>query len=63
MSDFQKRVLEESIELGNKITKLGEFLKSDKVGEIDSDQEALLGIQLVAMQTYQRCLLARIDKM
>lgn len=55
------RLRAETTELRDRITKLREFIKSDKFLEIDSSQQALLKIQSKAMDTYHYCLCARLD--
>lgn len=63
MTDFKQRLLEEKKQLDERTTKLGVYLDGDKVLEIDPVQASLLGIQHLAMQTYQRCLLERIQRL
>ncbi len=60
MSDFKSRLLEEKAQLDDRTTKLGLFLDGDKILQVDPVQQSLLGLQYLAMQTYQRCLLERI---
>jgi uncharacterized protein YdcH (DUF465 family) len=59
--DHFDRLRAETTELRDRITKLREFIKSDKFLEIDSSQQALLKIQSKAMDTYHYCLCARLD--
>ena len=59
--NFKTRLLAETAELRDRLTKLREFIKSDKFLEIDSSQQALLKIQSKAMDTYHYCLCARLD--
>jgi len=59
--DYFDRLRAETTELRDRITKLREFIKSDKFLEIDSSQQALLKIQSKAMDTYHYCLCARLD--
>lgn len=60
MSDFKTRLLDEKAQLDDKREKLQSFLGSDKFVQIDSVQQRLLNIQILAMDTYSQCLLERI---
>jgi hypothetical protein len=59
MSDFKERVIVERKELEDKISKLSEFLASDKITTIPQVQFQLLKVQLKAMETYLECLIIR----
>ncbi len=62
MSDWQDRVIEEKVELDEKIVKLTSFIFSQKPGvPIDLDMTGVLTTQLNAMQDYSRVLLIRIS--
>ena len=56
MDDFKTRLTKEREELAERTKKLEDFMVSDKSNEIDQFQLAFLGIQLLAMKTYLRCL-------
>ena len=60
MSDFKTRLIQEQLELEEKLNKLNDFNQSDKVNNIDPIQKDLLLIQAGAMYTYNECLKARI---
>ncbi len=61
MSDFKTRLTEEESQLKEKIEKLYDFTQSEKIDTVGKLQKPLLLIQLDAMRTYYRCLLARIN--
>ena len=63
MSDFKTRLVQEQVELEEKLNKLNDFNQSDKVNSIDPIQKDLLLIQAGAMYTYNECLKARISKL
>ena len=63
MSNFKERLATENNELVEKIGKLEDFLNSDKVKGVAKIQLSLLNIQLTAMQTYQTCVMTRIDNL
>lgn len=63
MEDFKARLLEEQLQLEQKLNKLNDFNQSEKVNTIDSVQKDLLLIQAGAMYTYNECLKARISKL
>ena len=63
MSDFKTRLVQEQVELEEKLNKLNDFNQSDKVNSIDPIQKGLLLIQAGAMYTYNECLKARISKL
>jgi len=60
MTEWQNRVISEKEELDNKITKLKEFLSSDKDKELDNMTFALLTEQCYYMQEYSIILEERI---
>ena len=61
MNDFKTRLIAEETELSEKIEKLYDFTQSDKIDTVADFQKTMLLIQLEAMRTYWRCLVARID--
>ena len=60
MSDFKERMTEEHLQLGGRMLKLENFILGDDFKLIDPIQQALLTVQLKAMQTYDQCLIARM---
>ena len=62
MEDYQKRVVKEQDELGEKIVKLSRFLHTTPVEDFPADEEneKLLRIQLDIMQEYSYILSKRI---
>lgn len=63
MGSFKDRLLEEKINLDNKITKLDEFINSTNFSSLDSVQMTLLNIQLKIMESYSQVLLERIARL
>lgn len=63
MSDFKTRLIDEQIELEEKLNKLNDFNQSEKVNDIDPVQKDLLLVQAGAMYTYNECLKARISRL
>ena len=63
MSTFKERLYDEKVQLVEKIDKLELFLQGKQSNEIDQIQLALLGIQLLAMKTYLRCLDERFGRL
>ena len=63
MSDFKSRLIDEQKELEEKLNKLDGFLKSEKVSGVEDTQKALLKVQATAMNTYNQCLLERIERL
>lgn len=63
MEDFKKRLIEEQVQLEDKLTKLNAFLKSEKSKGVDPVQRSLLIIQAGAMYTYNECLKERISRL
>ena len=63
MSDFKTRLVEEQALLEEKLNKLNDFNKSEKVNEIDQVQKDLLLVQAGAMYTYNECLKARLARL
>lgn len=60
---FKDRLITEKSELDTKIEKLNSFVDSPNYQGIGSDQQALLSIQLKAMETYSQCLLVRLARL
>jgi len=60
MQPYQERVVTEKNELDEKLSKLKAFTRTDAFAKIDSDEAALLMIQLGAMQLYSNTLGDRI---
>lgn len=63
MSDFKSRLVEEQEQLEERLNKLNEFNQSEKVNAIDPVQKSILIIQAKAMQTYNECLKARLERL
>lgn len=63
MDDFKFRLIEEQVQLEDKLNKLDRFLMSDKVNDVDDVQNALLHVQATAMNTYNQCLKERIQRL
>jgi hypothetical protein len=63
MSDFKSRLIDEQKELEEKLNKLDGFLMSEKVSGVEDTQKALLKVQATAMNTYNQCLLERIERL
>lgn len=60
MEEYQKRVIDEQIELNLKIPKLEEFIETSTFLNLSSFEKFLLSMQLYHMQQYNRILDARI---
>lgn len=60
METFKDRLIKEKADLDDKVAKLSDFLASEKVKDIPSQQVTLLNVQLPAMETYSQILLERI---
>lgn len=52
MSDFKTRLVEEQVQLEEKLDKLDSFILSDNFNNIDNVQKALLKVQATAMNIY-----------
>lgn len=52
MKDYLKRLVDEHKELNEKISKLYDFLNSEKFIELSEEEQVLLDAQYHAMQTY-----------
>lgn len=63
MKDFEIRLKTEHQELRNKLVRLINFTLSDKFEQLPDDQQALLRIQLSAMEVYGQCLYERLEKL
>lgn len=63
MSDFKTRLVEEQVQLEDKLSKLKSFIESDKFESIDDAQRALLKAQANAMSTYNQCLKERLERL
>lgn len=63
MEDFKKRLIEEQVQLEDKLTKLNAFLGSEKSKCVDPVQRSLLIIQAGAMYTYNECLKERLARL
>ena len=61
MSNFKTTLLNEEKELVEKIEKLYDFSQTDKFYKLDPLQKSLILIQLEAMRTYWRVLVARVN--
>ena len=60
MSTFRDRLVAESSELNDKIMKLDAFLKTENFNKIKPEQQSLLKVQYLTMQTYGQILFERI---
>jgi hypothetical protein len=58
---LKEKLAQERIELNEKISKLEDFITTDKFHSIDSVQQSLLNIQYSSMKTYSQCLLERLE--
>ena len=63
MSDFKTRLIEEQVQLEERLEKLNAFNDSEKAKEIDPVQKDLLIIQAGAMYTYNEVLKIRIERL
>ncbi|AXQ62691.1 shock protein C [Bacteroides phage PhiCrAssBcn1] len=63
MSDFKTRLVEEQVQLEEKLNKLSSFILSDNFNKIDDVQKALLQVQATAMNTYNQCLKERLERL
>lgn len=63
MSDFKTRLVNEQLYLEQKLSKLDDFLESERSYEIDDVQKALLSVQATAMNTYNQCLKERLERL
>lgn len=63
MEDFKKRLIEEQVQLEDKLTKLNAFLGGEKSKGVDPVQRSLLIIQAGAMYTYNECLKERLSRL
>ena len=61
MSDFKDRLMAERQELSTKISKLGEFLNSEKIASVGPIQAPLLHAQHQVMIAYETILSCRIN--
>lgn len=63
MSDFISRLYDEKQQLEERYTKLKDFIFTDAFTQLDGVQQALLEIQVSAMQTYLKVLIERIIRL
>ena len=61
MKDYVARMLQEHSDLNDKVTKLSEFMKSEKYSALSDEQKDLLNAQYHAMSSYLFILARRID--
>jgi hypothetical protein len=61
MSDYKSRLLDEAMQLTEKIEKLESFINSETILTLPAVQHSLLNVQYLAMKTYRQCLYERID--
>lgn len=61
MLDDQKIVITEELELCHKISDLIDFMLGDSYSKLDSVNQGLLMVQLVAMKNYSDALRRRIE--
>lgn len=60
MTDFQNRVVQESLELSNKLTKLGTFLQTPTFHSLPYPEQQRLKRQELIMRLYEQVLCERI---
>ena len=60
MNDFLTRLVDEQLELQSKLEKLSDFISSEKIANVDLDQQRLLKMQVSAMALYNAILKDRI---
>jgi hypothetical protein len=63
MSDFKTRLVDEQVQLAEKLDKLDAFIVSESFQKIDDVQKALLQVQATAMNTYLQCLKERNQRL
>jgi len=63
MSNFKERLELETEQLEERLSKLDDFIESEKFKTIDPFQQLMLEIQLTAMVTYYTCLEARLKQL
>lgn len=60
MKDYLKRLIDEHKDLNEKISKLYDFLNSEKFSDVSEEEQVLLDSQYHAMQTYGFIIAERI---
>lgn len=62
---FKTRLVEEQVQLEDKLNKLKSFIEGDKFESINDTQKkkALLKVQANAMSTYNQCLKERLERL
>lgn len=60
MNTFIERLLSEETELNERKAKLQTFIESEEFKNIYQEQQSLLKVQLLAMDTYAECLNQRL---
>ena len=63
MSDFKSRLIEEKVQLDERMGKLSAFQATEGFANIPTVQQTLLNVQIHAMATYSQVLLERIALM
>lgn len=63
MKDFKTRLIDEKVELTERMERLEAFIENGGYSKIVPVQKTLLNIQLKAMDTYAQCLLERIVRL
>ena len=61
MDDFIGKLKEEKKALGEKLDKLNVFRDSEKIRELEYEQQRLIARQEVYMRKYYNCLVLRLD--
>ena len=61
MEDYQKRVLNEQVDLGLRLDRLTAFMYSDTYAALPSVEQGLIMVQQVAMENYYDTLFRRIE--
>lgn len=62
MQDFQKRVVDEQVELDGKIRKLVDFMHGDIYASLPAIDQGLMMVQLDHMRMYSEALGRRIER-
>lgn len=60
MSTFKERLIDEKLQLDEKINKLESFMLSENFQKIEAVQISLLNTQLFSMKTYSQVLTERL---
>lgn len=61
MEGFKVRLINEQYELEDKLTKLNQFISSDKITQLEPHMQELLRAQSMAMTDYNNILIERLS--